>query len=163
MPYWRDKRSARRASHFRRTSMMWSKRYWVSGVLLFAVWMSPAVAQPHWISFSFGGGFSDAQAATLASWINDTCRPDEMGHIVGFSHQEAPGKPVNLQVYCRQGAGKLGKAKVVRSQFPDEFALEQRFFKPVTIESAAILGFDVTKSRGLPDLPTGTVVMVVRE
>jgi len=27
----------------------------------------------------------------LASWINDTCRPDEMGHIVGFSHQEAPG------------------------------------------------------------------------
>jgi hypothetical protein len=143
--------------------MMWSKQYWVCAGLLFGLWASPAVAQPHWISFRFGGGFSDAQAATLASWINDTCRPDEMGHIVGFSHQEAPGKPLNLQVYCRQAAGKLGKVKVVRSQFPDEFAFEQRFFKPVTIESAAILGFDVTKIQGLKDPPTGTVVMVVKE
>jgi hypothetical protein len=80
-----------------------------------------------------------------------------------FLIQEAPGKPVNLQVYCRQGPAKLGKVKVVRSQFPAEFALEQRFFKPVTIESAAILGFHVTKIQGLQDPPTGTVVMVVKE
>ncbi len=143
--------------------MMWSRRYWVCAVMLVGLWASPAVAQPHWISFRFGGGFDDAQAATLASWINDTCRPDEMGHIVGFSYQEAPGKPVNLQVYCRQATGKLGKVKVVRSQFPGEFAFEQRFFKPVTIESAAILGFDVTKIQGFQDPPTGTVVMVVKE
>ena len=143
--------------------MMWSKRDLVSAMLLVGFCGSPAIAQPHWISFRFGGGFNDAQAATLASWINDTCRPDEMGNIVGFSHQEAPGKPVNLQVYCRQGAAKLGKVKVVRSQFPDEFALEQRFFKPVTIESATILGFDVTRIQGLQDPPTGTVVMVIKE
>jgi len=143
--------------------MMWSRRYWVCTVLLCGLWTSPVVAQPHWISFGFGGGFNDAQAAMLANWINDTCRPDEMGHIVGFSHQEAPGKPVNLQIYCHQATGKLGKVKVVRSQFPDEFAFEQRLFKPVTIESAAILGFDVTKIQGFQALPTGTVVMVVKE
>jgi len=143
--------------------MMRLRPYCVCAILLAGSWASPAIAQPHWISFRFGGGFNDAQAAMLANWINDTCRPNEMGHIVGFSHQEAPGKPVNLQVYCRQGAAKLGKVKVVRSQFPDEFALEQRFFKPVTIESATILGFDVTKIQGLQDPPTGTVVMVIKE
>ena len=52
---------------------------------------------------------------------------------------------------------------IKRSQFPDKFALEQRFFKPVTIESAAILGFDVTRIQGTQDPPTGTVVMVVKE
>src|SRR4029077_452018 len=94
------------ADYFRRRSMMRLRPYCVCAILLAGSWASPAIAQPHWISFRFGGGFNDAQAAMLASWINDTCRPDEMGHIVGFSHQEAPGKPVNLQVYCRQGAAK---------------------------------------------------------
>jgi hypothetical protein len=108
--------------------MMWSRRYWVCAVLLAGLWASPAVTQQHWIRFHFGGEFSDAQVAMLTSWINDTCRPDEMGHIAGFSYQEAPGKPLNLQVYCRQGeSGKLGKVKVVRTAYPSEFPLEIRF------------------------------------
>ena len=105
--------------------MMWSRRYWVGAVLLAGLWASPGVAQQRWSTFHFGGEFNDAQVAMLTSWINDTCRPDEMGHIAGFSYQEAPGKPLNLQVYCRQGGtGKLGKVKVVRSAYPAEFPLE---------------------------------------
>ena len=104
---------------------MRSKRYWVWAALLAGLWASPAVAQPHWITFHIGGELDDAQAVKLTYWINDTCRPDEMGHIAGFSYQEAPGKPLNLQVYCRKGdTGKLGKIKVVRSAYPSEFLLE---------------------------------------
>jgi len=144
--------------------MMWSRRYWVCAVLLAGLWASPAAAQPHWISFRFGGGFDDAQAAMLATWINDTCRPDEMGHIAGFSYQEAPGKPLNLQVYCRQGeSGKLGKVKVVRTAYPSEFPLEIPLSLTVSTERAVILGFNVTKITGLMDPPSGTVVMVVKE
>jgi hypothetical protein len=144
--------------------MMWSRRYWVCAVLLVGLWASPAVAQQHWIRFHFGGEFSDAQVAMLTSWINDTCRPDEMGHIAGFSYQEAPGKPLNLQVYCRQGeSGKLGKVKVVRTAYPSEFPLEIPLSLTVSTERAVILGFDVTKITGLMDPPSGTVVMVVKE
>jgi hypothetical protein len=145
--------------------MMWSRRYWVCAVLLAGLWASPVAAQQHyWITFDFGGGFKDAQAATLTSWINDTCRPDEMGYIAGFSYQEAPGKPVNLRVYCRQGGtGKLGKVKVVRIAYPDEFPLDISRSFTVSTERALILGFDVTKIDGLPKPPTGTVVMVVKE
>jgi hypothetical protein len=106
----------------------------------------------------------DAQVAMLTSWINDTCRPDEMGHIAGFSYQEAPGKPLNLQVYCRQGeSGKLGKVKVVRTAYPSEFPLEIPLSLTVSTERAVILGFNVTKITGLMDPPSGTVVMVVKE
>jgi len=144
--------------------MMWSRRYWVCAVLLVGLWASPAVAQQHWIGFHFGGEFSDAQVAMLTSWINDTCRPDEMGHIAGFSYQEAPGKPLNLQVYCRQGeSGKLGKVKVVRTAYPSEFPLEIPLSLTVSTERAVILGFNVTKMTGLMDPPSGTVVMVVKE
>jgi hypothetical protein len=138
---------------------MRSKRYWVWAALLAGLWASPAVAQPHWITFHNGGGFNDAQAVKLTYWINDTCRPDEMGHIAGFSYQEAPGKPLNLQVYCRKGGtGKLGKIKVVRSAYPSEFLLEI----PLPTERAVILGFDVTNIKGMGP-PTGTVVMVVKQ
>ena len=106
---------------------MRSKRYWVWAALLAGLWASPAVAQPHWITFHIGGGFNDAQAVKLTYWINDTCRPDEMGHIAGFSYQEAPGKPLNLQVYCRKGdTGKLGKIKVVRSAYPSVLCSRSR-------------------------------------
>ena len=139
---------------------MRSKRYWVWAALLAGVWASPAVAQQHWITFHFGGGFNDAQAVTLTNWINDTCRPDEMGHIAGFSYQEAPGKPLSLQVYCRKGGtGKLGEIKVVRSPYPSEFLLEI----PLPTEHAVILGFDVTSTKGMMGPPTGTVVMVVKQ
>jgi hypothetical protein len=81
--------------------MMWSRRYWICAVLLAGLWVSPAVAQQHhWITFDFRGKFSDEEVALLTSWINDDCRPDEMGYIAGFSYQEAPGKPVNLKVYA---------------------------------------------------------------
>jgi len=144
--------------------MMWSRRNWVWAVLLAGLWASPGAAQQLWITFHFGGGFNDEQAATLASWINDTCRPDEMGHIAGFSYQEAPGKPLNLQVYCRQGGtGKLGKVKVVRSAYPSEFPLDMPLSLTVSTERAVILGFNVTKIDGLMKPPTGTVVMVVKE
>jgi hypothetical protein len=144
--------------------MMWSSRYWVGALLLAGLWASPAAAQQLWITFHFGGGFNDDQAATLASWINDSCRPDEIGYIAGFSYQEAPGKPLNLQVYCRQGGtGKLGKVKVVRSAYPGEFPLEMPRSLTVSTERAVILGFDVTKIEGLMKPPTGTVVMVVKE
>jgi len=33
--------------------MMWSKQHWVCAGLLFGLWASPAVAQPHWASFRF--------------------------------------------------------------------------------------------------------------
>jgi hypothetical protein len=125
---------------------MWSSRYWVGALLLAGLWASPAAAQQLWITFHFDGGFNDDQAATLASWINDTCRPDEIGYIAGFSYQEAPGKPLNLQVYCRQGGtGKLGKIKVVRSAYPGEFPLEMPRSLTVSTERAVILGFDVIK------------------
>ena len=145
--------------------MMWSRRYCVCAVLLAGLWASPAAAQrQHWITFHFGGEFNDAQVAMLTSWINDTCRPDEMGHIAGFSYQEAPGKPLNLQVYCRQGeSGKLGKVKVVRTAYPSEFPLEIPLSLTVSTERAVILGFNVTKITGLMDPPSGTVVMVVKE
>jgi hypothetical protein len=145
--------------------MMWSKRYCVFAALLAGFWASPAVAQQHlWITFDFGGGFNDAEAATLTSWINDSCRPDQMGYIAGFSYQEAPGKPVNLKVYCREGGtGKLGKVKVVRIAYPREFPLDMPLSLTVSTERAVILGFDVTKIDGLMTPPTGTVVMVVKE
>ena len=145
--------------------MIWSKQYFVCAALLAGLWASPAAAQrQHWITFHLGGVFSDDKATTLTSWINDTCRPDEMGHIAGFSYQEAPGKPLNLKVYCRQGGtGKLGKVKVVRSAYPSEFPLEIPRSLTVSTESAVILGFDVTTIKGLLDPPTGTVVMVIKE
>jgi hypothetical protein len=129
--------------------------------LLFAALVaSPGHAQS-WISFRFGGGFSDAQATTLTNWINDACRPDEMGNIIGFSYQTAPGAPVSLQVYCRQGGtGKLGKVKVLRSEY-SEFRLVFELLKPM--QSAVILGFDLAKAGGVMDPPSGTVVMVVKE
>jgi hypothetical protein len=144
---------------------MWSKQYCVCAVLLAGLWTSPAAAQrQNWITFHLGGVFNDDRAATLTNWINDTCRPDEMGHIAGFSYQEAPGKPLNLKVYCRQGGtGKLGKVKVVRSAYPSEFPLEIPRSLTISTERAVILGFDVTTIKGLMDPPTGTVVMVVKE
>jgi len=144
--------------------MMWSKRFWSCAVLFCGLWASPSVAQQFWITFDFGGKFSEGEAALLTSWINDTCRPDEMGHIAGFSYQEAPGKPVNLKVYCRDGGtGKLGKVKVVRIAYPDEFPLDIPRSLTVSTERAVILGFDVTKIDGVMKPPTGTVVMVVKE
>jgi hypothetical protein len=144
--------------------MVRSKGYWVWAVLLAVLWSSPAAAQQRWYTYHLGGAFNDDKAATLTSWINDTCRPDEMGHIAGFSYQEAPGKPLNLKVYCRQGGtGKLGKVKVVRSAYPGEFPLEMPRSLTVSTERAVILGFDVTTIKGLMDPPTGTVVMVVKE
>ena len=145
--------------------MMWSRRYWVCAVLLAGLWASPGAAQQRWNTFHFGGGFNDDKAATLASWINDTCRPDEMGHIAGFTYQEAPGKPLNLKVYCRQGGtGKLGKVKVVRRAYPRDFPLDMPLSLTVSTERAVILGFDVTKiDKDLTKPPTGTVVMVVKE
>jgi hypothetical protein len=142
-----------------------SKRFWLCAVLLAGMWMSPSMAQQSWITFDFGGRFSDEEAALLTSWINDTCRPDEMGYIAGFSYQAAPGKPVNLKAYCRDGgSGKLGKVKVVRIAYPDGFPLDP--LRPLTAstERVVILGFDVTRiDNDLMKPPTGTVVMVVKE
>jgi hypothetical protein len=146
--------------------MMWSRRCWLCAVLLAGLWASPAAAQQHyWITFNFGGKFSDEEAALLTSWINDDCRPDEMGYIAGFSYQEAPGKPVNLKAYCRTGGtGKLGKVKVVRRAYPRDFPLDMPLSLTVSTERAVILGLDVTKiDKDLTKPPTGTVVMVVKE
>jgi hypothetical protein len=141
-----------------------SRRYWVSAVLLAGLWVSPATAQQPWITYRFGGGFDDAKAATLTNWINDTCRPDDMSQIGGFSFQEAPGKPVSLQVYCRRGeTGKLGRVKVVRSEYRRAFPLEMPLSLSASVERAVILGFDLAWIGGMLDPPTGTVVMVVKE
>jgi hypothetical protein len=129
--------------------------------VLFALLGTSSAHAQGWISFRFGGGFSDAQAKTLADWINDTCRPDEMGNIIGFSYQNAPGAPINLQVYCRQaGTGKLGKIKVLRREY-SEFHIQFELLK--SMQRAAILGFDLAKAASVTEAPTGTVVMVVRE
>ena len=129
--------------------------------LLFgAVGASPAHAQS-WISFRFGGGFNDAQAKTLTDWINDTCRPDEMGNIIGFSYQTTPGGPLNLQVYCRQGGtGKLGKVKVVKIEYDE---LDFKFSLLKATQSAVFLGFQLAKAGNVMDPPTGTVVTVIKE
>ena len=133
---------------------MWSKRYCVGAVLLAGLWASPAAAQQRWNTFHFGGAFNDDKAATLASWINDTCRPDEMGHIAGFTYQEAPGKPLNLKVYCRQGGtGKLGRSG---GRAHTRVNFRSRYRVRYGIDGGAvILGFGVTTIKGLMDPPTG--------
>ena len=122
--------------------------------------VTTCLADDGWISFGFGGGFGDLQAGMLAQWINESCRPDEMGSISGFSYQAAPGAPVNLKVFCRSGgAGKLGPVKVVRAAFDDDFTFKMGPL--LDKRTIAIVGFDLAsvKAGG----PTGTVVMVVKE
>jgi hypothetical protein len=139
------------------------KKIMCAAAVIFAVLgASPGVSQERWVSFRFAGGFSEANAKTLANWINDTCRPDEMGNIVGFSYQTSPGAPLALQVFCRQGgSGKLGKVKVVKNEFSSDFEFRQKSLGPM--QNAVIVGFDLAKAGSVMDPPTGTAVMVVRE
>jgi len=120
--------------------------------------VSPSPAAENWITNSFSGPYSDDKANSLAGWINDVCRPDEMSNITGFSFQTAPGAAFNLRVFCHAGgSGKLGKVKVVRIPFAGEYTFKTQHLGAT--QSAAIIGYDLAAS----GTPPGTVVMVIKE
>lgn len=120
--------------------------------------VSPCAAAENWITNSYTGPYSDAQANALAGWINDVCHPDEMSNITGFSFQTAPGAPFNLRVFCHAGgSGKLGKVKVVRLPFVDGYTFKTQHLGAT--QSAAIIGYDLAAS----GKPSGTVVMVIKQ
>jgi hypothetical protein len=127
-------------------------------ILLMLCGASPGLAAESWITNSYTGSYSDAEANSLAGWINDVCHPDEMSNITGFSFQTAPGAPFNLRVFCHAGgSGKLGQVKVVRLPFAGEYTFKTQHLGAT--QSAAIIGYDLAASGKL----SGTVVMVIKQ
>jgi len=119
-----------------------------------------APAQESWISNSYSGPLSDSHLADLARWINEVCRPDEMGHIVGFSYQTGVGAPLNLHVFCRRGGGgKLGKVKLLRHAFAGDYDFKTKHLGGQ--QTASIIGFELAAAPS--GAQAGTVLIVVKD
>lgn len=135
----------------------------LTALLLSLVCSSSAMAmnihKTDWISFSFVGGFQERQIANANSWINDTCKPDEIGNITGFSYKTAPDAKLSLTLFCHRGSGKLGKVGVARVKFESAFAFEMDQLNSPT---AVVLGFDFEKADAGMD-PVGEAIIVTRE
>jgi hypothetical protein len=112
-----------------------------------------------WISFSFVGGFQKPQIANASTWINEACKPDELGNITGFSYKASQDSKLSLTVFCHQGSGKLGKVRVTRVRFENAYAFEMEQLNSPT---AVVLGFDFEKTDAVME-PTGDAIIVVKE
>jgi len=121
--------------------------------------MAMNVHRTDWISFSFVGGFQERQIANANTWINDTCKPDELGNITGFSYKASPEAKLSLTLFCHQGNGKLGNVRVARVRFENAFAFEMDRLNSPT---ALVIGFDFEKADASME-PTGEAVIVVKE
>ena len=135
----------------------------LTAFLLCLMWSSSAMAlnihRTDWISFSFVGGFQERQIANANNWINETCKPDELGNITGFSYKTSPDSKLSVTLFCHRGSGKLGKVRVVRVRFENAFAFEMDQLNSPT---AIVLGFDFEKADAGME-PIGEAVVVVKD
>jgi hypothetical protein len=142
---------------FRRRAMR------LTAVLACLMWSSTAMAlnihRTDWISFSFVGGFEEQQIANANKWINETCKPDELGNITGFSYKPSPDSKLSVTVFCHRGSGKLGTVRVTRVRFESAFAFEM---DQLNSSTALVIGFDFEKADAGME-PTGEAVIVVRD
>lgn len=134
-----------------------------AALVLCLMWSSSAMAmnvhRTDWISFSFVGGFEERQTANANTWINDTCKPDELGNITGFSYKASADSKLSLTLFCHRGSGKLGKVRIGRVKFESAFAFEMDQLNSPT---AVVLGFDFEKADAGME-PTGEAIIVARE
>ena len=112
-----------------------------------------------WISFSFVGGFEERQIANANTWINEACKPDELGNITGFSYKASLDSKLSLTVFCHRGSGKLGKVRINRVRFENAYAFEMDQLNSPT---AVVLGFDYEKADAGME-PTGDAIIVVKD
>jgi len=133
---------------------------WAFAGLLALCGAQPSPAEEGWISNSYSGPLTDSHLTELARWINDVCRPGEMGHIVGFSYQTGPKAPLNLHVFClRGGDGKLGKVKILRHAFAGDYDFKTKHLGGQ--QTASIIGFELAAAPS--DAQAGTVLIVVKD
>ena len=134
----------------------------LAAVVTCLAWSSAAMAMnihpTDWINYSFVGGFQDEQIAKLTSWINETCKPDELGNITGFSYTP-PNSKFSVTVFCHKGSGKLGKVGVARVKFHSSFAFKMDQLNSLT---AIIIGFEFEKADDRRQ-PIGEAVIVSKE
>jgi len=121
--------------------------------------MAAHASSVDWISFTFVGGFEEKQIAQSTTWINETCKPDELGSITGFSYKSSMDAKLGLTILCHQGSGKLGKVRIARTKFKNTYAFAQDQLRSAT---AVIIGFDFEKSDGGME-PIGEAVIVAKE
>ena len=120
--------------------------------------MAMNIHRTDWISFAFVGGFEERQIAQSTKWINETCKPDELGNIAGFSYKPSPDGKLAVTLFCHQGSGKLGNVRLARVKFESPFGFKMELNSP----TAVIIGFDFQKADDTMQ-PIGDAIMVVKE
>jgi hypothetical protein len=59
-------------------------------------------------------------------WINDTCKPDQLGDITSFLSQLGRSLPYNIYIFCRQGHGGV-KVRFVPVAYDQDIFDAQNF------------------------------------
>jgi hypothetical protein len=78
---------------------------------------------------------NSGEFSEIATWINDVCKPDEIGDIIVKSYQGGRSADYSVQVFCKRGTGKLGKVV-----FPKPFLYDQGTFDETEFINTVLAG-----------------------
>src|SRR5437879_4652551 len=86
------------------------------------------------VSSSGIGGLRAAE-----SWINGTCKPDQIGDVTSFFSQNGRSQPYNIYVFCKQGSGSAPITVTAT-----EYVFNQGGFDPQSFINTALQGRSVS-------------------
>ena len=82
----------------------------------------------------------DGVNAKATKWINETCKPDQIGDVTAFLSQNGHSTPYNIHIYCKFGNRKVN---VEAAQFiydQDKFVASDFIGNALAGRSVSIIG-----------------------